>query len=245
MLLPACLQAQQQNPQVLFDNANELLQEGKIVQALNGYQQLVEREQFSGALFINMGYAYTQLGKLGKAKYYFLKAKRFDETQEKAVSGLNYVESQLRHQSVVLPTLFWEDALSWLQTTLGPAFLLGIGLILLNAGVFILIGNWFAEKPSSIITKTATGIAAAGILVLLLSFYIDYRQQRYSKAVMVTTAANVVEKPADDAALVNKAYEGYTFVVDHKKSEGHENRMFVEMSNGSQGWIQREEIMIL
>ncbi len=239
------LKAQQQNPQIIFDQANQLLQQGKTVQALDRYQQLVERGQLSGALFINMGYSYTRLGELGKAKYYFLKAKQFEETRKEARSGLKYVESQLSHQSGILPALPWEKALKWLQVAIGPALLLGIGLVLLNIGIFVLVGSWFREKSPSFIQKTATGIAAAGMLVVLLSFYIDYRRQRYSKAVMVTQKANVLKKPTQESRLINKAFEGYSFTVDHKKSKSSDSWVFVQMSNGSEGWIKKEEIMIL
>ncbi len=245
LLFPVVLKAQQQSPQSIFDEGNQLLEQGKIVLALNRYQQLVENEQLSGALFINMGYSFMQLGKLGKAKYYFLKAKRFEETRDEAKAGLNVVESQFSHQSVILPALPWEKALNWLRITFGSTLLLGIGLLLINLGVFGVIGSWFREKQSSFLQKTAAGIAAAGVLVVLLSFYIDYRQQRYSKAVMVTNQAKVLKKPAQEAALINKAFEGYSFTVDHQKSKNNENWVFVQMGNGSEGWIKRKEIMIL
>lgn len=235
----------QQNQQGIFDKANHLLKDGKIVQAIDSYQQLAQREQVSGALFINMGYAYLQLGKLGKAKYYYLRAKSFEETQKKAEAGVKYVESQLSHQSVVLPPLPWEKALNWLHATFGAVLLLGMGLILINFGVLILATSWLRKKYSPVIPKITTALAAVGVLIILLSFYIDYRQQRYSKAVMITPQTNVVKQPTREAVMVNKAYEGYSFTVDHKKSRNHNQWVYVRMSNGSWGWIRRQEIMIL
>lgn len=235
----------QSSTQLTFNKANKLLQQGKIVQALDRYNQLVEQDKVSGPLFINTGYTYMQLGKLGKAKYYFLKAKSFDETRQKAKEGLHFIENQLTHQSVVLPTLPWERALSWLQLVLGATPILAIGLILLNGAVFILVYHWIRRKPRSITPKVSGVLATAGILIMFLSFYMNYRQQRYSGAVMVTPQANVLEKPAQKATLINKAYEGYSLTVDHKKSRGHEQWIFVEMSNGAHGWIRRDKIMIL
>lgn len=245
LLVAVTLKAQQPNPQAVFDQANTLLQQGKITQALNKYKQITKADHLSGALFINMGYAYLKLGQTGKAKYYFLKAKQFDQTAKKAENALRFVNSQLSHQSVELPPLPWERALNWLQRVLGTTVILGIGLILLNIGIFGLIGNWFSRKHSSFIPKMAGTIAGLGVIVILLSFYIDYRQQRYSKAVMVTQKTNVLKKPNTDSALVNKAYEGYQFTVDHQKSKTDKTWVYIEMSNGSQGWIRREEIMIL
>lgn len=245
LLFAVSLKAQQLKPQAVFDQANTLLQQGKINQALSKYQQLTSDEHFSGALFINMGYVYLKLGKMGKAKYFFLRAKQFDETAKKAQNALQFVNSQLSHQSVALPPLPWEQALNWLQRVLGTAVILGIGLILLNIGIFGLIGNWFRKRRSSVIPKITISIAVLGALIILLSFYVDYREQRYSQAVMIAQKTNVLKKPTTDATLINKAYEGYRFTVDHQKSKNKKSWVYIEMSNGSQGWIRREEIMIL
>ena len=235
----------QQNPQFKFEKANQLLQQGKIEQALHDYKQLAENEQVSGALFINMGYANLELGKLGKAKYYYLKAKQFDSTQKQAAEGLDYVQSRLSHKSVILPPLPWEKALDWFRHTFGMTLLLAVGLFLIHLGVVVLALSWLRQVNSPLIGKVTAGIAALGILIMLLSFYINYRQQRYSAAVMITPQSTVMEQPAAKADSVNKAYEGYRFMVDHKKSQNHKQWIYVRMSNGSWGWIRRKEIMIL
>lgn len=237
--------AQSENPQRYFDQANQQLQQGNIRQALATYRQLEQQNRVSGALFINMGLSYTQLDSMGKAKYYFLKAKQFDETQERAEAGLKYVESRFSHQSAVLPELPWQEALNWLRDEPGSATLLAIGLILLNLGILLFIGTWFTRYSSKWWTRSAMTTAGIGVLIILLSFYTDYRSQRYSKAVMITREASVREQPAPDAALVNEAFEGYTFVVDHSKSKDKPNWSYIRMSNGLYGWIPTKEIMIL
>lgn len=237
--------ARQQNPQRLFDQANQQLQQGNIPQALTIYQQLENQNQVSGALFLNMGLSYIQMDSMGKAKYYFLKARRFDETESRAEDGLAYVETRFSHQSAVLPELPWQRALDWLSNQIGPTTLLGIGLILFNLGITLFVAAWFMSRSSKWWDRSAIGVAAAGCLIILLSFYTNYRQQRYSRAVMITREANVLEQPDSDAAIVNQAFEGYTFTVDHSKSEEQTNWSYIRMSNGLYGWIPTQEIMIL
>lgn len=244
-VVPGATLAQQENPQRYFDQANEQLQEGNIRQALATYRQLENQNHVSGALFINMGLSYTQLDSMGKAKYYFLKARRFDETRDRAGAGLEYVESRFSHQSAVLPELPWQTALNWLSNEFGSAFLLAIGLILFNLGILLFISTWFTRYSSRWWTRSAIATAGVGTVIILLSFFTNYRQQRYSKAVMITREASVREQPGPDAALVNEAFEGYTFIVDKKKSDGQRNWSYIRMSNGLYGWIPTKEIMIL
>lgn len=248
ILLSICtssISAQQQNPQQVFDQANRQLQQGNVPQALTIYQQLENQNQVSGALFLNMGLSYMQMGSMGKAKYYFLKARQFDETEERAEEGLDYMETRFSHQSAVLPELPWQRVLNWLSDEIGSATLLGIGLILFNLGIALFIAAWFMSRSSKWWDRSAIGVAAAGCLIILLSFYTNYCQQRYSKAVMITRETNVMEQPNPDATIVNQAFEGYTFTVDHSKSQEQANWSYIRMSNGLYGWIPTEEIMIL
>lgn len=237
--------AQSENPQRYFDLANQQLQEGNIQQALVMYRQLETQNRVSGALFVNMGLSYIQLDSMGKAKYYFLKAKQFDTTRDRAEQGLKYVETQFSHQSAVLPELPWQTTLNWLSSAIGSSALLAIGLILFDIGILLFAGLWFMNSSSKWRDRSAMITAGLGALIILLSFYTDYRQQRYSKAVMVARETGVREQPAPDAALVNEAYEGYTFTVDHEKSSGQPNWSYIRMSNGLYGWIPTREIMIL
>jgi tetratricopeptide (TPR) repeat protein len=239
------VKAQQQSPQLTFDRANQQLQEGNIQQALALYQSLEQQNKYSGALFLNMGLSYLRIDSTGKAKFYLLKAEQFDETESKAEQALDYVETRFSHQSAVLPELPWQKALNWLGSEVGSPTILGIGLLLFNLGIVTFISTWFYNVSSTVWPRSAITTACLGALIILLSFYTNYRQQRYSKAVMITQQTNVLDQPKAEATVVNQAFEGYTFTVDHNKSSNEDRWSYIRMSNGLYGWIPTEEIMIL
>jgi len=243
--LPLYGYAQETNPQTVFDQANKQLKDGNIHQSLELYRSIEGEGQISGALFLNMALNYMRLDSAGMAKYYFLKAGEYEETASAAAKGLQFVENQFSHQSVILPALPWERALNWLGNVLGSATLLVIALILINVGVFIIIITWFVKKSAYKKRVVAYTIAGLGLALMALSFYVDYRTQRYSKAVMVSTQTNVYTKPKAEASVVNKAFEGYTSTVDHKKTASHDQWRYVRMSNGVYGWIPASEIKVL
>lgn len=244
-MVPFYGRAQQPNPQLVFDQANKQFKNGNIYQSIKLYHSLEERQQVSGALFLNMALNYIRLDSMGMAKYYFLKAAHFEETAPEASKGLQFVENQFSHQSVILPKLPWEQALNWLKKAVGSATLLGIAIILLNLGIFALIGTWFMKQASRKWQIIAITIAGLGLVMMALSFYVDYRTERYSRAVMVTAQTSIRKKPEMEAPVVNKAYAGYTFTVDHKKTRNHGPWTYVRMSNGLYGWIHSSEIRIL
>lgn len=234
-----------QSPQSVFDQANEHLSSGELQEALSLYQQLKDDQQWSGALFLNMGVTYQRMDSLGKAKYYYLKSAEFEETEEKATQALEYVDRQFSRQSATLPKLPWDRATEWLQETIGAVTLVGIGILLLNIGVLIFIGHWFIGRLSQYLRLSSFILVGLSIFVMAGGFYTYYVDQRYSTAVMVTQQTAVVENPNPEASLVSQAYEGYTFTVDHRRSEEQSNWSYVRMSNGLYGWIPTEEILVL
>lgn len=235
----------QQSPQAVFDRANEQLEEGNYSKALESYKILESRNTVSGALFLNMGIVYHRLDSLGKAKYYLLKASRFDETEKRARETLEFVESQFSRQPAVLPKLPWDVATDWLRINIGAANIMIGGIILLNIGMLIFAGHWFLNWYPNILRISGLTALIIALLLITTGFYTDYIGSRYSKAVMVSEKSAVVEKPQAEAPLIGQAYEGYTFTVDHYQSQSKPGWAYVRMSNGLYGWIPKNEILIL
>ncbi|NGP87438.1 SH3 domain-containing protein [Fodinibius halophilus] len=235
----------QQSPQAIFDRANNELNDGNYSKALSLYKTLEAQNDYSGALFLNMGIAYQRIDSLGMSKYYLFKASRFEETEEKAIKSLEFLESQFSHQSAVLPKFPWDVATDWLRHNIGASTILLIGIIFLNLGILAFVSHWFFDWYPNYLRLSGLSTLILSLLLITCSFYTDYVSNRYSKAVMVTDKVPVVEQPDNNAPLVSQAFEGYTFTVDHYRSQSTEGWSYVRMSNGLYGWIPNSEIRIL
>jgi hypothetical protein len=235
----------QQSPQAIFDNANDKLEAGNYQEAISLYRKLETHKTISGALFLNLGICYQRVDSLGKAKYYFLKASHFEETEKQAVQALDFIETQFSRQSAILPKLPWDVATDWLRYNIGAATLLLIGIIILNLGVVFFASQWFITWYRRYIKLVGLTLIGLAILTISTGFYTKYVTNRYSTAVMVTDKMPVLEKPQKDSSLVSQAFEGYTFTVDNYKSKKHPGWAYVRMSNGLYGWIPNNQIMVL
>ena len=235
----------QQPAQASFDQANEELETGNYRQAISQYKNLEAQNTISGALYLNLGISYQRIDSLGKAKYYLMKAAQFEETTDKAEQALDFVESQFSRQSAVLPKLPWDVAVGWLQDRIGAENLLAAGIILLNLGILVFIGHWFLSWHPYLLRIAGYIVIGLSIFIILTSAYTRYVSQRYSTAVMVTQKVGVTQQPQQDASLVSQAFEGYTFTVDHRRSNRQPGWTYVRMSNGLYGWIPSSEILIL
>lgn len=229
--------------QLQFDQGNQRLKEQDYLGAIQHYNQIDTKTWQSGALWLNLGLAYTQLDSLGKAKAYFLNAKKFDATQADAIKSLDYVTKKLPQKAASLPKLPWDYVLEWtieIGSTTWSWVTLGFAYITLSFFILFLFfkrdSKWILRLcVSSLVLTFAFGGAA---------MYSDYVHFRYGDAVLVTEQSNLNKVASPDAELVSLAFEGYEFTVDFLKSDGNPDWVYVRMSNGVYGWIKRNDIVI-
>lgn len=235
----------QSSPQLKFDNANDLLESGDYLGALEEYRAIEESENMSGALYLNMGIAAVQIDSLGLAKFYFLKAQKFEQVHESADKALDFVNSQFSRQSAKLPKLPWDRIVGHLKLTPGTFGLFIIGYIFFCITLLIVISGWFnwitIPKKNQIVIS---GLVVS-MLVISLAYYVDYVDQRYDEAVLIVEESSVSASPNEDSELVSMAYEGYDLTIDWKRSKTEPNWYYVRLGNGQFGWIEDKGINIL
>ncbi|HBQ60379.1 MAG TPA: hypothetical protein DD671_12355, partial [Balneolaceae bacterium] len=161
----------QQSPQAMFDEANTLLEEGNLSEAMSQYRSIFESGQESGALYLNMGITALRLDSMGIAKYYFLKAREFETTNQQAGQALEYVNAQFSRQSAILPKLPWDRAVEWINIVPGASGLFVIGFLLTLSGLILLYGCWFGSFRFSSLFPYMISLIIAGTLVGALAFY--------------------------------------------------------------------------
>lgn len=228
-----------QNAQIMFDQANTLLEENDFMGALDSYRNIVEIGEVSGPLFLNMGIAAMEIDSMGLAKYYFIKASRFSVTEDKALEALEYVSSQFSRQSAILPKLPWDRAVDRLKVEVGATRIFFLGFLMISISVIVIILTWFKKveipKKNTII-GTATTLS---VLTVILAFYVDYVDQRYKEAVVIAKEIPVRTNPTENADLVSIAYEGYSITIDAFTSENAEEWYYIRLGNGQFGWIKK------
>jgi len=235
----------QSSPQVRFDTANDLLEEGKYREALKQYRQIEDSGSSSGPLFLNMGIASVQIDSLGLAKYYFLKAEHFESVKNSAEKALEFVNSQFSRQSAKLPKLPWDKAVDIFKNTPGTFGLFLIGYISLCIALIVIVLDWFNLISLAKRNTIAISLLAITVIMVSLAYYVDYVDQRYDEAVLISEESEVRQNPKESSELVSMAYEGYDLTLDRKKSEEFSGWYYIRLGNGQFGWIKSKGIEIL
>lgn len=232
----------QSNPQLLFDQANDLLEQGQYTEAMQKYYEIEETGSVSGPLFLNMGIAAAELDSMGLAKFYFLKASEFDITELHAQDALEYVSAQFSRQSATLPKLPWDKAVDRLKAGPGATGVFAIGFVLVLIAFSLILLHWFRVFTFSKHSGIILGLVIFSVSVVGLSFYVDYVDQRYAEGVIVNREIQVRQQAAEQADLVSLAYEGYSITVDERLSRTEDNWLYIRLGNGQYGWIPDEGV---
>lgn len=240
IFLPCLLSAQQTK----FDIANEYLSDSEFRQALSIYHEIANEEYHSGALWLNMGIAYTRLDSLGKAKFYFLKANSYTETRELASESLTYVEDRLSRRSAVLPPLPWQQFLNWQAETLGLKVLVITALFLFIIASAFFIASWFYRNRSIFLRRAGIGTLLFSLFFFACSFIIHYQNERYGTGVVVERQNQFYNSPDPESAIISTAYEGYQLEVDRKISNDHQGWLYIRTENGRYGWISQDAVLV-
>jgi tetratricopeptide (TPR) repeat protein len=241
LLLAPALSAQQAR----FDSANELLQESEYANAIHLYHSIAEDGFESGALWLNLGIAYSQMDSLGVAKYYLLKAKQFKDTSELADDALLYVNERFSRRSAVLPPLPWNQFINFLSGTFGLNAIVITGLLFFYVGVGLLIWSWFRIDLNKALRNGSYISFGLMTLLLLFSWIIYYQDNRFSTAVMIDRQSVVYEQPNESSSVITTAFEGYTMRVDFKAGADYPEWKYVRLENGMFGWVKSEGLKIL
>lgn len=230
--------------QARFDEATSLLEENQFRDAVSLYKEIARKGNHSGALWLNLGIAYSKLDSLGVSKYYFLRAKEYPETRMKAENALNYVNERFSRQSAVLPQLPWDRFFNFLSDTIGSGGLFISGFVFLYTGVFFIILSWFRHGFNRPLKLTGFVFSGITLLFFLFGYYLNYIDDRYGTGVISDRQSTVYDQPREESAVISTAYEGYAMKVDFHQSEENEGWYYVRLENGMYGWIDRNSVMV-
>jgi hypothetical protein len=213
--------------------------------AIKQYKQIHDEGHVSGALWLNMGVAYTQLDSLGKAKFYLLRAAEFSETEELASQSLEVIENRFSRRSAVLPMLPWDRFFNFLDDFLGISGLMIVGLLFLNTTAALVLAAWFRPALRPSFKKLSIASTALSFLFIFFSVFLSLQEDWYDTGVTVAEEAIVYDRPTAESAEVSTAYEGYTMRVYNEESAEapDENWYYVRLANGLYGWIDRDAVL--
>jgi tetratricopeptide (TPR) repeat protein len=231
----------------LYGRANDLLQKAEKAyetrqykKAIESYEQLVKDGYVSSALFYNLGNSYYRNNQLGKAIYYYEKAKKIDPKDEDITNNLKLAYSKTIDKIEVKENFF----VSAVKTNVLSSFTTTswAWLTITASVLFFLFLYLFIAGPSVAVKRISFFVA----LTLLVAFFVVYflgnsaksAKQENSFAIITAPLAKVYTEPTPAATSKFSLHEGTRVRIVEMDADW----ILIKLENGNEGWLRFTEV---
>lgn len=216
----------------LFGLGNELFAEGDFVGATAAYERTADTGWTSATLEANLGTAYAEAGRLGRAVLHFERALCLDPRDEAAAHNLAVVRGQLGGaEAVTRPPS--EAVGRWLAAAVGSWPLAGLGFAL-YLGITALLGAWAWKRGLPAWRRRTLVVLAPLALMAGAAAVLAARAETTPLSVVVAESAALRTAPTPEAASTGEAPEGAVLVVTGRAG----GWLAVRLPDGTSGWAE-------
>jgi tetratricopeptide (TPR) repeat protein len=223
-----------------FDQANSLYNNGKYEAAISAYENILENNLHSSALYFNMANCYYKLNKTGPSIYYYEKALKLAPNDKDIQNNLSFARQMTIDQFDTIPEL--ETSTFYKKTA--QIFSLNGWAIFCILLMCVCVG-FFIAYFLSYNTKTKRFFFIMGVisvLILIISFVllnkkIDLDNERYG--IIYPQEINVKTEPNLRSETAFVLHEGTKVqIIESFQSSW----LKIKLINGNIGWISKNAL---
>lgn len=226
-----------QGPDVLFLEANQLFQQGKITEARDLYERIHMEGYESPSLYFNLGNAYYKLGMIPKAILNYERALRLSPSDDDIRYNLQLANLLITDKIEATPRLFIWDYWDNAKTAFTPATWTWTGYLFFLAMVVSLslfvFSRSYAQRRLWFISAWLAGALMVLCAVLLIATVTDL--QRSDHAIITTAITTVKNAPDSKSSDAFVLHGGMKVVITDEVSEW----LKIRLADGKVGWMER------
>lgn len=227
--------AAQQNVQQLFKQGNQYFQKGAYQKAVEAYQKILQEGYESGELYYNLGDAYFKMGKLGKARLFYERAKRFMPDDEALNANLKLLQSRLVDKIQKPPkfflTVWWESFLGLFSLSLLTY------LVVIFFWLFLLAWAFYLYMKKQKRQERGKGLVIIALIIFILFSITLFDKinhvDKVNYGVILKPAVTVYSEPRKESTEIFIVHEG-TKVKILRRNAGW---LEIKLDDGKTGWL--------
>ncbi len=237
MLFPVSVLADQAT--TLFAMANKAYADGKYQQAVDLYEQILQKKLASGEVYFNLGNAYYKLNQIGKAILYYEKAEVYLAGDEALEQNLKIARLKIVDKIEPIPVLFlvnwWNTAINFFTMTFFAWLCFGVFVLtLILLAIYLLVNRRIFIR--------LTWITTAVFLILLVMFIGKIYQFESSKyGIIFADKISVVGEPTLTGQELFILHQGTKVKINRSLDGWYE----ISLADGKTGWIKADGLEII
>ena len=219
----------------LFNEANQAYSRNDFGAAAEKYQRIIDSGEKSGEVLYNLGNCHFRMGRVGMAKLYYERARKFMPRDHNVLGNIALAESRTvdkispgKIAAVAQKLCVWHFRLTGREISV--IFLAAAAAFWVCLGILVFVRKRFV--------KTAIALAAL-LLVLSGSSYAlkEIERRGLGSAVVIADQAQVRTGPGNYAITFN-LHEG----AQLKLVESRDGWYQIHLADGKRGWIEQDKL---
>lgn len=226
-----------------FEKGNTAYNEGEYDDAINYYERILEDGQTSAEVYFNLGNAYYKLNNIAPSVYFYEKALQINPNDQDIRNNLEFARNMVLDDIEEVErtglSRLWRDIVSilgynewaWLAISFSVLF-----------SVFFLI-YYFSRR--SVFKRVFFSLSMVVLAFAILAVVFAFQQRHYytsdQYAIIFSEEAEVRSEPTLRSEEIFSLHEGTKVEV----LETYQDWIKFELSNGIQGWMDKNHLRLL
>ncbi|WP_373057414.1 tetratricopeptide repeat protein [Zunongwangia sp. H14] len=223
-----------------FEEANEAYSNGNYEEAIDKYNKILESGEASAALYYNLGNAHYKLNHLAESIYNYEKALLRNPGDEDIKNNIKFARNMAIDDIQEVDRSGFSESVNNLISTFTANSWATIAIIFCALFAAFFLAYYFMQKP--LLKRIFFGISIVMVLCGFLSIYFAYAREEIMEnnqyAIIFSEEAQVRNEPSlrgDEAFLLHEGTKARVL-------EDYQEWVKIELANGNQGWINKENI---
>jgi tetratricopeptide (TPR) repeat protein len=230
---------QAQNP-TLFEEANEAYANGDFETAISKYEKILENGETSAAVYYNLGNAHYKLNNVAPSIFYYEKALQLNPADEDVQNNIEFARSMTIDDIPVNEEMGFQKSVNQFISTFSYNTWAYLSIAFSIIFVILFLLYYFSRKP--VIKRSLFGAAVLIFLLGGISVFFAFQQQEIQFnnqfAIVFSEEAEVKNEPSQRGEAAFNLHEG----TKAKVLEEYQGWVKIELSNGTQGWVENNNL---
>jgi tetratricopeptide (TPR) repeat protein len=234
LVVPGLLAAQ--SPEQLFNQGNQLYQQGKIADARDVYESLLGKGYVSGDLYYNLGNACYRTGNLPRAILCYERALRYLPGDEDLKHNLQLANLSITDRIEPIPRLFvwdyWDAVKNWLPQYTLTLVAYGWYVLLMASIAAILLARSYRMRKIAALSTLGTGVVFLFFLAVFAGKLSDINRGDLAiVTAQIVTVKNSPDIKSSDAFVLHGGVK--LQVIDRYATWAK-----IRLADGKVGWME-------
>ncbi len=232
-----------QSPAQVFEQANQLYQQGKFAAAAEAYEVILHNGYAGAELYYNLGNAYYKGGNVARAILSYERACKLNSNDDDLRHNLQIANLMITDKIDAAPRLFvwdyWEGVKGFFSINSITWIAYGVYVLLLGSLAIVVVAGSFRGRKLGLITAFCTAALLLAFLLILVGKVSDLNNRDAAIVTAeITTIKNSPDTKSSDAFVL---HAGIKVQITDRVSDW----VKIRLADGKVGWMEKSAAEII